>query len=61
MSTNDPRNVSTESLSEPVAAAVIVIRDALLAAGNDSIAYAAGSTLGELVGALLRLPPSAQD
>jgi hypothetical protein len=47
-------------LSEPVAAAVIVIRDALLAAGNDSIAFAAGHTLGELVGSLVRLPTSPQ-
>lgn len=53
---NEPRNVSTEGLPEPLADAVAVIRDALIAAGNDSVAFAAGSTLGELVGALLRLP-----
>jgi hypothetical protein len=52
---NEPRNVSTEGLSPAVAEAIETVRAVLLAAGNNSDAFNAGFTLGELVASLRKI------
>ena len=53
---NNNTIIDTTGLATAVAEAVNTIDTILRNAGNDSVAYAARSTLGELVGSLQRLP-----